>query len=46
MKRSVKARKIPRASEIQSAELRRNGYTRKDGSGKRSQASELNRRKK
>ena len=46
MKRSVKARKMPSANQIQSAELRRNGYTRKDGSGKRSQASELNRRKK
>ena len=42
-----KARKyMGTADQMQAAELRRNGYTRKSGGTKRSQASDLNRNKK
>lgn len=45
-KRSQARRKMPSADQLQDMELRRQGYTRKDGGTKRSQANQLNRRKK
>ena len=38
-------KKMPSADQMQDMELRRNGYTRKTGGTKRTQAKDLNRRK-
>jgi len=44
-KRSVKAKKMPNGDQLQALELRRNGYTRPNGGTKRTQDSQLNRKK-
>ena len=45
-KRNQTRRKMPNADQMQDMELRRNGYTRKTGGTKRTQANQLNRTKK
>ena len=45
-KRSVAARKIPSAKQMQNRELQRNGYTRRSGGTARTQASDLNKTQK
>ena len=45
-KRSTARKAMGTADQMQAAELRRNGYTRKSGGTKRTQANELNRNRK